>query len=154
MKIGIIVHSQTGNTLAVAKRLKEELIMAGHLVNLEQVMPADENPTAIKDIHLKTIPDTNDYDVLIFGAPVQGFSISPVMKAYLSQLTSLKGKKVGCFVTQYFPYKWMGGTRSVNQMKYICKAKGGSIFEEGIVNWSHKEREKRITEVLAKLMKL
>lgn len=38
MKIGIILHSQTGNTLSVANKLKEKLISLGHTVNLEQVI--------------------------------------------------------------------------------------------------------------------
>ncbi|MFZ5986519.1 MAG: flavodoxin family protein [Bacillota bacterium] len=154
MKVGIIVHSHTGNTLAVAQRLKEKLLAKGHSVNLEQVMAVNEDPSAAGNIQLKTVPDISDYDGLIFGAPVRAFSLSPVMKAYLSQLPSLKGKKVGCFVTQYFPYGWMGGTRSVKQMKKFCEAKDENVFAAGIVNWSHKEREKRITDVLERLTRL
>jgi len=40
MNIGIIVYSQTGNTLSVAKKLEERLSAAGHSVNLEQVTVA------------------------------------------------------------------------------------------------------------------
>jgi len=38
MKIGIIVYSQTGNTLSVAEKLKEKLAVAGHSAEIEQVM--------------------------------------------------------------------------------------------------------------------
>ena len=37
MNIGIIVYSQTGNTLSVAKKLEEKLSLAGHSATLEQV---------------------------------------------------------------------------------------------------------------------
>ncbi len=30
MKIGIIVHSHTGNTLSVAQKIKERLVSGGH----------------------------------------------------------------------------------------------------------------------------
>ena len=154
MKIGIIIHSHTGNTLAVAQKLNEELISAGHLVNLEQVIALNENPSAAGSIQLKTIPDTSAYDALIFGSPVRGFSLSPVMKAYLLQIPSLQGKKVSCFVTQFFPFTWMGGDRAIEQFKKACESKDVNVLETGIVNWSHRQREKKITEVLKKMSKL
>jgi flavodoxin len=153
MKVGIIVHSHTGNTLTVAQRLKEKLLAGEHSVILEQVMAVNEDHSAAVNIELKSIPDLNAYDGLVFGAPVRGLSLSPVMKAYLSQLPSLEGKKIGCYVTQYFPYPWMGGYRAIKQMRKECEAKGGKVFETGIVNWSHKERESRITDVLEKLIR-
>jgi len=154
MKVGIIVHSHTGNTLTVAKRLKEELLAIGHSVDIEQVAAMNEDPSKSGNIQLKTIPDTGIYDVLFFGAPVRGFSLSPVMKAYLLQLPSLKEKKVGCFVTQFFPYRWMGGNRTIKQMKEACESKGVNVFETGIVNWSRKERERKITDVIERLIRL
>ncbi|MCX7745354.1 MAG: flavodoxin domain-containing protein [Clostridia bacterium] len=152
MKVGIIVHSHTGHTLSVAQRLKDMLAAKGHDVNLEQVTAVNEEPSSGGNTELKTIPDIHAYDVLIFGAPVRAFSLSPVMKVYLSQLRSLKGKKIGCFLTQHFPYSWMGGNRSIKQMKRICEAKGEMVFETGIVNWSHKNRERKINDVLERLM--
>lgn len=154
MKVGIIVHSRTGNTLSVAQRLKEVLTSAGHTVNLERVTAVDENPSAAGNIKLKTIPDTSEYDVLIFGAPVHGFGLSPVMKAYLAQIPSLKGKKVGCFLTEFFPLASMGGNRAMGEFKKACEAKGENVFNEGIVNWSMGQREKKISNVLEKLGKL
>ena len=144
MKIGIIVHSHTGNTLSVANKLKDELIKKKYDVNVEQVIAVNEEPSAVTNIELKNIPEINTYDMLIFAAPVRGLSLSPVMKAYLLQIPSLQGKKVKCFVTQFFPFEWMGGKQSINQMKNLCKSKGVDVFETGIVNWSSKKREKKI----------
>ena len=154
MKVGIIVHSFSGNTLAVAQELREELISLGHSVNLEQVTAFNEEPSAARNIQLKTIPNIYGYDALIFGAPVRGFSLSPVMKSYLSQIPSLKGKKVSCFVTQFFPFTWMGGNRTISQIKEVCELKDVNVLQTGIVNWSHRERDKKITEVVKKLSKL
>lgn len=141
MKVGIIVHSHTGNTLSVAEKIREELIKSGHTVNLEQVKAVDENPNSSKPVELEVIPDTTGYDALIFGAPVRAFSLSPVMKKYLSQVNSLEGKKVCCFVTQGFPKPWMGGNHSVKQMVKLCSAKNCKPSKTGIVNWPEKSRE-------------
>lgn len=107
MNIGIIVHSQTGHTLSVAEKLMKSLTLKGHDVTLGRVTAEDESPRA-SEIQLQTIPIVEDYDCLFFGAPVWGYSLSPVMKLYLTQLITLKDKRIGCFVTQLFPYSWMG----------------------------------------------
>lgn len=150
MKVGIIVHSHTGNTLSVAQRLKEVLAAAGHLVSIERVEAIDENPNAAINVKLKNIPDTSAYDILIFGAPVRGFSLSPVMKAYLAQIPTLNEKRVGCFLTQAFPHPSMGGNRAMGEFKKACEAKNGNVIQAGIVNWSL-GREKKIANILEKL---
>jgi len=151
MKIGIIVHSHTGNTLSVAEKLKEKFLAKGHLVTLEQVTAVNEDPEAAANVELLEIPNITGYDRLIFGAPVRGFSLSPVMLLYLNQLPSLKGKKIGCFVTQQLSFAWMGGNRSIKQMKKAIIAKNGTIHETGVVNWSSKKREDLITDIINRL---
>ncbi len=154
MKIGIIVHSHTGNTLLVAQDLQNVLNAGGHSVNLERVTACNENPSATANIQLSNIPDIKEYDVLIFGAPVRGFSLSPVMKIYLTQIASLEGKKVGCFVTHFFPFASMGGTQSILQMKTLCESKNAFIFDTGIINWSNFNRKREIKELLEKLSRV
>ena len=152
MKIGIIVHSHTGNTLSVAQKLKKTLEANGNSVNLEQVTAVDKDPSA-KKVQLDSIPDTEGYDALIFGAPVWAFSLSPVMKVYLSQLPPLSGKKVSCFVTEQLPYPFMGGNRAIREFRKACGLKGAGMGETGIVNWSNKKREKMIKELTEKFNK-
>lgn len=154
MKIGIIVHSQTGNTLSVAQRIKEEFQAGGHSLFLEQVTAINDGQRGAGNVQLKVIPDISTYDMLIFGAPVQGFSLSPVMTAYLSQAASLQGKKIICFVTEFFPYPWMGGNRAIEQMIKLCESKGSNVLETGIVNWSSKKRPKQIEEIAKKVSSL
>ncbi|SEW18430.1 flavodoxin family protein [[Clostridium] fimetarium] len=153
MNIGIIVHSHTGNTLSVAEKIKEKFIAEGHLVTLEQVIAVNEDPGAAANVELKTIPDITGYDMIIFGAPVRAFSLSPVMLLYLNQLSSLQGKKISCFVTQQLPFTWLGGNRSIKQMKKAVIAKKGTVNETGVVNWSSKNREDLITDFINKLAK-
>lgn len=151
MKIGIIVHSETGNTYSVALKLHEKLIAVGHLVEIERLRPIGAEQTDANKIRFEKLPDTGRYDALVIGGPVRGFSISPVLAAFIEQTKSLQNKKVACFATQFFPYPWMGGNRTIAQTKKICESKGAEVLGTGIVNWKSKQREKKITEVVEKL---
>jgi flavodoxin len=152
MNIGIIIHSQTGNTLSVAQKLKEKLSAAGHSVSIQRVSAANDGETNVQNIKLTEKPDAGAYDVLLFGAPVRGFSLSPVMKAYLGCIGQLRGKKTGCFITHYFPYAWMGGNQALGQLCGIVKAKGASVYGTGMVHWSRAAtRETQIEAVAGKL---
>jgi NAD(P)H dehydrogenase (quinone) len=151
MNIGIIIHSQTGNTNTVAMKLMEKLLALGHNVNLEKVVPVDEKQTVVGNVQLKAIPETGIYDALIFGAPVRGAAVSPAMAAYLKQISSFQNKKTACFVTEFFPFPWMGGNRAISQLREACESKGAKVTETGVVNWSGKNREKKITDLVEKL---
>jgi flavodoxin len=157
MKIGIIVHSKTGNTYAVAEKLKDKLSADGHTVVLERIEPVggeNMNETNIKNIRFDQQPEVSQYDRIIFGGPVRGFSVSPVLSSYLSQITTLAKKKTSLFVTQQFPFPWMGGNHSIKQMKGLCLSKEAVIHETGIVNWSSKKREAMILDIVERLCKL
>jgi flavodoxin len=147
MKIGIIVYSQTGNTLSVAERIKENLLQDGNIVSIERVI-AETNDPGNLEIKLKSIPNINTYDVIVLGSPVQGFSLAPVMKKYLEQITNLNNKKVICYATQHFPYSWMGGNRAISQMEKECRKTSEDIYNAGVVNWSSKEKENKINNVI------
>jgi len=154
MNIGIILYSQTGNTYSVSQKLKEKLVKAGHSVNIERLKVIGKVNPGKKDIQFESLPDIEPYDALVFGSPVQAFSLSSTMTAYLSQIKSLQDKKVAFLVTQFFPFPWLGGNRAIGQMKKICESKAAAVCGAEIVNWSNPSREKRITEVVEKLSKL
>lgn len=154
MKIGIIIYSQTGNTFSVAQKLQKKLITEGHLVDLEKIKVVGKVTPRVKNIKFENLPDVEQYDALIFGSPVQAFSLSSPMSAYLAQVTSLEGKKVALLATQQFPYPWMGGNHTIGQMKKLCESKGAFVTGSGIINWSKSNREQRIVEVIDKLSKL
>ncbi len=143
MNIGIIIHSHTGNTLFVAEKIQERLLAAGHTVNVERVKAVDENPNSSKPVVLEEIPSLDSYDAVIVGAPVWGFSLSPVMKMYLEK-AEIKDKIKGCFVTQHFSKAWLGGNRAVRQIKKACQAKGCGVNTSAVINWSNKQREEQI----------
>ncbi len=146
MKIGIVVYSQTGNTLSVAEKMEEHLTKEGHTVRLERVVPVD--PKAVKEIQLENSPEVDSYELLIFGAPVQAFSLSAVMQTYLKQLPDLGGKTVCCYVTQQLKKAWMGGSRSLRQMQAVCAAKGAKLSKTGDIHWSDKKRDEQIDSLI------
>lgn len=154
MKIGMFIHSNTGNTYSVAEKLQNKLTNDGHTVVIKKLEPVggeNTNENDINKIKFDPLPDVSGYDTIIFGAPVRGMSISPVLSAYLSKIASLKGQKVDLFVTQHFPYAWMGGKHAISQMKKICEDKGAMIGKTGIVNWKNKKREQMIADVVEQL---
>ena len=134
MKAGIFVHSNTGNTYHVAQRLKEKLDEKGCISDL-------------KRISFSSYPEAPSHDWIIFASPVHGGNISDDMKAYLSQIKSLKDKKVSCLVTQFFPSPRMGGDKAIAQMKEILESKGALVKGTGIVNWMSLRRKKKINDV-------
>ena len=151
MKIGIIVHSQTGHTLSVAHKLREQFLNAGHTVSIERVAASNDTETNVDSVALTCAPKLDEFDMLIFGAPVCGYMLSPVMQAYLRQLPSLKGKVVLGFVTQFFPKPTMGGNQAMERLSAICCSKGVEVTKTGIINWLNPfKRKKLIVETVDK----
>ncbi len=150
MKIGIVVYSQTGNTWAVAQALEAKLAAAGHSVTLERITIIGEASPGTP-IQFQTLPDVGPYDALVFGAPVQAFSLITVMRSYLEQIASLRGKQIACFVTKQLPFYWTGGNQALGTMRKICQSKGATVRETGIVLWGSKQREREITNLVDKL---
>lgn len=153
MHIGIIVYSKTGNTYSVASKLKEKLVKLGNEVELERLKVIGEDKPGKKDVTLEKIPETGKYDTIIFASPVHAFSLSAFMAACLKHVNSLKGKNVGCLMTQYFPFPFLGGNRAMRQIINICENKGASIFSTGIVNWSRPDRDKQISKIVESIAK-
>lgn len=152
MKTGIIVYSNTGNTLQAAKRLQEAMQKKGQEAELMQVKVSNDKPEAdISRIHLTEKPSAEGYDHLVFASPVWGFSLSGVMKAYLTGLPTLQGRKISLFVTHRLPLPWMGGNNAIRQMKKLCEDKGATITASAVISWNEKRREADIAGMLGKL---
>lgn len=154
MKIGIIIHSHTGNTNLVADKLRTKLLADGHSVTLEKLRLAGNWQPGQKEISFTELPNIKDYQGIVFGSPVEAFSLSSVMRAFLSTDLPLADKQVACLITQFFPYPWMGGNRAVGQMKRLCQAQGGKMVGSAIVNWKNARREEQIAEAVENLSKV
>lgn len=150
MKIGIVVHSHTGNTFSVAKRLQEMLNSQGNEAVIERLVPVDEEGSLKGNFNIKEEPNLSDYEVLIFAAPVWGFSLSGVMKNYLAVISSLKDKKIMCFITKALFVNGFGGEKTINKIIELTTAKGGEFMGYGIVCWKEKKREIMTLELLEK----
>ena len=137
----IIIYSKTGHTLSVAEQLVSRKNMP-----LLRIIPQIDDPSIPHPILIQK-PQINDYDHIIVGSPVHGFSLSKVMKAYLEQ-TDFQGKKVDLFVTHYFPYAWMGGNQTLKQMKKLIESKGGIVNMMTSINWSNKKRLSDIADMI------
>lgn len=154
MKVGIIVYSQSGNTLGVAEKILLELRRRKIDVELEKIEVEDTSTPRKNPFVISKKPDASKYDVLVFGSLVEGFSVSPVMKEYLSGIDSLEGKDVYCFVTHFFPFAFLGGNSAISQMKKEIVCKSGSVVHTGIVNWKNKKREEEISNVVQNFCEL
>jgi flavodoxin len=136
MKIGIILFSETGNTYSVAKKLKENL--KKHDVTIEKI-EINRTSKDRSEFEITYNPIVENYDILIFGSFTEGFKLNPVMRKYLED-KQLKGKKVLLFVTHFFPYKWLGGTSAMKELKDIMKFKQAKVLTTSVINWSSKKR--------------
>ena len=153
MKIGIIIHSHTGNTLTVAEKIREALFEQGHNAEVRRVRAVNEDPSSSVNLRLAEEPDAGAYDALVFGAPVRAFSLSPVMALYFKGLAPRESKPAACFVTQHFKRPWMGGNRAVKQMRAACAAAGAQVLHTGVVNWSGPLREQQTDEIVKRFSK-
>jgi hypothetical protein len=145
MKVGIIVHSFTGNTLTVAEKVKETLEAAGHAVTLERVTVKDENPNAATPVTLANAPEAAGYDLALSRART-GVLAFAGMKTYLEQISDLQGCKVGCFVTHFFPSRGWGRSTRFPDGK-PARRKHGHVVADGSVSWSRKSRQQQIDRV-------
>ncbi|WP_422486146.1 flavodoxin family protein [Gudongella sp. DL1XJH-153] len=155
MKIGIIVHSMTGNTSLVAERLKNRLEKEDHEVFMERLKiigGEDKNQQDANKIGIEPLETPlEEMDLLIFGGPVRGFQASPAIKALLGKVEGLEGKDTMIFVTHAFPFNWMGGNSSIKQMKSICTDKGANILFTGIIDWKNSKREMQIDSLVGSI---
>lgn len=154
MSLGIVVYSETGNTRLVAGKLEVAAAAAGHRVHVDEIRLAERRTQGSRAFALAVSPSVEGFDFVVFGAPVEAFSLSPVMVEYLRGTPSLAGKRVACLVTQGFPYRWLGGNRAVKQMRRLCEAKGAAVIGGEVVNWMGAGREDRIARAVERLSKL
>lgn len=153
MNIGIIVHSQTGNTMSVSEKLRSALREQGHKVTIEKLAVIGGFEQSYESIHFESYPNLEQYDAIIIASLVQAFNLSPFMKKYLMQVDTFDGKLVSCFVTEYFPYPWMGGNNAIKKMVEICKMKKAKILNTAVINWSSKKREEQIDHLIKNFVK-
>ncbi len=150
MKMKIVFYSYSGNTKEVSERLYDALLQQGIECDIQAIHAEDENPN-LKPDKLSENPDVSEADFLVFASPVRAFNTTPIMKMYLEQLPSLKGKKAISFVTHHFPLSWLGGTQTNKTIKRILLEKGADVLKTYVVDWSNKKREDQIQSMIASI---
>lgn len=150
MKIGIILYSLTGNTLSVSEQLQGRLAASGHQVVMER-FNALGDPTKNPRPEIDRVPETTPYDALVVAAPVHAFGLAGPMQICLERLETVGPKPVVLLTTHHFTRPWMGASRTIRMMQGLCEKKGCRVIGNGIVNWSRKDREQQIGDVVARL---
>ncbi len=140
MKIGLIIHSNTGHTLEVANDLKMKLAH-NHEVTLLHVNSKNEEQSQKGFVELKDSPDINGFDYLVFGAPIHGFALSKTMATYLKQLQNKSHKNAFIFVTHFFPSPGLGGRQGLRQMIKYLTSKDIQIVNASIIPWTFGKRK-------------
>jgi flavodoxin len=154
MKIGIMVFSYTGNTAKAAQEMKKNLAEKGHSVKIERIETDGDAQKMKKDIKFKNKPKIDPYDIIILGAPVWGFNLPPVMKEYLEDLPSMRGKRSYVYVTKQFSPHWTGGNQSVKKMRKMVESKGGEVLGSGVIAWKKSGPTDDLHEVVNDCSKL
>jgi len=60
----------------------------------------------------------------------------------------LSGKTCDLFITHFFPFAWMGGNRTLKQMKKVLEQKNIQVNRMPSINWKSKKREFVITQMI------
>ncbi len=155
MATGILIYSYSGNTLAVAERIKAAIeVTTGEQAKIERIMAENAGPNSGNPIILKDIPRIDQYDRLIIGAPINAFSLCRAMTMYLSGHAEFSGKHVGCFITQHFKHSFLGGSNGLKQMVGLCEKAGGEVEQTAIIHWSSPKREAEIDDAAALMLKV
>lgn len=148
MKIGIIVYSETKNTLSVIEEIRKAFEAKGDTVNLIELQVFDVK----KNKKLQSFPDVPSCDVLILASPVQAFSVARPMLEFLKKSTIKEQQKVYLVITQHFTKRWLGGNQALKAMKKQLIRKNVIVEKEVDIHWSSKNREIQINEAIKGLV--
>jgi len=132
MKVLILVHSLTGNTLKFAEAIKGQLAQKGNQTSLVQLRtdpPLEGKGKDPKDFRITNLPECSGYDIVLLGCPVWGFSPSPVAMKAVKEVKGLSGKRFMPFATQSFPIAALGGKRTLNVLSNEAGKKGARIVQ-------------------------
>ncbi|MDR0330647.1 MAG: hypothetical protein LBH93_02935 [Chitinispirillales bacterium] len=131
MKIGIVIHTNTGHTLKFAQAIRDKLTAKGHEVDItglrtQGVISSGIIPIVRTNFSIKNPPDLGEFDAVLIGGPVWAFKASPVIMRYLVEdVRTLKGKKALAFVTM----GGGGGDRALRMINEELEASAADVVE-------------------------
>jgi flavodoxin len=133
MHIGIVYFSHTGFTEEFVNRIANGLIKERYHVEIIRLKTNIEVTGPFQGFKILEEPDCSKFDYVLFGGPVWAFSICPVVIEGIKISKGLSGKDVILFVTMGFPFKFMGGTRAINQMSEQVRKMGANVVSQIII---------------------
>lgn len=152
MKIGIIVYSQTGNTLSVAEKLKERLTQRGEAAEILRIVVEGDDVQSKTPFRIVEAPDPRGFDAVVFASPVQAFSLAQAMVQYFRQMPAPEAEKVLFFTTQHLKKPWLGANHAIRQAKALLLEKGTLLAQSGSVQWSSEKREEQINNLVEQFL--
>jgi flavodoxin len=136
MKIGIVVHTNSGHTLAFAQAIRDKILSRGgnhevEILGLRVIGSVSPVVTFTGNkFQIKSPPELDEFEAVLVGGPVWMFNASPVIMKYLIEdVQKLKGKKALSFVTMGSPFKFMGGERAIRKMNGELESAGADVLE-------------------------
>jgi len=147
MKAIVIVHSETGNTKLFADSIKnsiEKRNIECTLVQIKTDIPMRNYNPSKQSITITNMPEVEGFDYVLVGGPVMGFQANPVIMKCLREMKSLSGKKFIPFVTQHFPFKFMGGSNAISMMSKSAEKSGAVVLSGSVINISWHDYKKDI----------
>lgn len=147
MKVGIVIHSQTGNTASFAGRIAEALREKGHEAEIHLLRPVGVVRPSSKKIEFRRDPDLSEYDTILFGCPVWSFSASNVITSYLNNISTLKNKRVLPFVTHSL-FRFLGAQKAIDRMTSLLDMMMADVLEGEMMFKLFIENKKRTEETV------
>jgi NAD(P)H dehydrogenase (quinone) len=156
MKIGIFVHSQSGNTAKLGLAVTHALREKGHEVSVELLRPFGKVSLWSRNVRFRTMPEPDEFDILLLGGPNWAFGSSPVIVSLLRQLETLKGKKTLFFITSLLPDSLSGAQRGIAKVNGLCEGLGAKVLPGVTVAWGlycgKKRLDKTVDEICKKIL--
>lgn len=153
MKLNIILHTQSGRTGELCRKIAEVFRNAGHDTDISMLRTVGQVTARSSRFEIKNAPEISDEDWLIFAGPVWAFKASPVIMKYLGSIKNLKGKKVINVVTKSLPYPWTGGTQALAAMNSEVDISNGTVLQGEILQSFMKASPQKMEEVAQRILK-
>jgi flavodoxin len=154
MKIGVFVFSQSGNTAKLGLAVTHVLREKGHEVSVELLRPVGKVSLRSRNVRFRTMPEPEEFDVLLFGGPNWAFGSCPVIVSLLRQLETLKGKKTLFFMTSGLPDSLSGAKRAIAKVNGLCEGLGASVLPGASLAWGLYCGKKRLDAAAEKISSL
>jgi flavodoxin len=156
MKIGIILHSQSGHTATFAKAIAAKFTELGHETDTILLMTSGLSRPTSRRFTISNAPMDSEiarFDAVLFGGPVWAFKASPVIMKYLASIGTgtLKGRKALAFVTMGFPWKALGASRALYSMTRKLESFDADVLQGEMLRYLFGFNKKRLAQAVEKI---